>query len=166
MLVRINGLIWLLHGIVLICSFFNAIFLQFCGWTTKQILSSETKRTVFGVYRHFRNSRGWFCPRFFSFLSLLFDGEFRFSVWKPKVIAMSCHNKETISRNQGEVEVKTSKQPEAREDATEKVAVGFHFASDWSKVRREISKLITEQRLNRYNVEDYFPHFIQNCSYS
>ena len=79
--------------------FFNAIFLQFCGWTTKQILSSETKRTFFGVYRHFRNSRGWFCPRFFSFLSLLFDGEFRFSVRKPKVIAMSCHNKETISRN-------------------------------------------------------------------
>ena len=79
---------------------------------------------------------------------------------------MSCHNKETISRNQGEVEVKTSKQPEAREDATEKVAVGFHFASDWSKIRREISKLITEQKLNRYNVEDYFPHFIQNCSYS
>ena len=102
----------------------------------------------------------------FLFLSLIFDGEFRFSVRKPKVIAMSCHNKETISRNQGEVEVKTSKLPEAREDATEKGAVGFHFASDWSKFWRKISKLITEQKLNRCNVEDYFPHFVQNCSYS
>ena len=107
-----------------------------------------------------------FVPDFFLFLSLIFNGEFRFSVRKPKVIAMSCHNKETISRNQGEVEVKTSKQPEAREEATEKVAVGFHFASDWSNVWREISKLITEQKQNRCNVEDYFPHFIQNCSYS
>ena len=57
---------------------------------------------------------------------------------------MSCRHKETISRNQGEVEVKTSKQPEAGEEATEKVAVGFHFATDWSKVRREISKLINK----------------------
>ena len=40
---------------------------------------------------------------------------------------------------------KTSKLPEARENAGDQVVIGFSFVSDWSRERREFSKPITER---------------------
>ena len=42
-------------------------------------------------------------------------------------------------------DLKTSKLPEARENAGDQVVIGFSFVSDWSRERREFSKPITER---------------------
>ena len=50
-----------------------------------------------------------------------------------------------ITRNQSELKINTCNRPEARENASEKVEIGFSFASDWLRAWREFSKPITER---------------------
>ena len=48
-------------------------------------------------------------------------------------------------RNQSELKVSTCNRPQARENASHQVVIGFSFASDWLRGLREISKPITER---------------------
>ena len=50
-----------------------------------------------------------------------------------------------ITRNQSKLEVNTCKRPQARGKASDQVAIGFSFASDWLKGWREFSRPITER---------------------
>ena len=53
--------------------------------------------------------------------------------------------KGNILRSQSELEANTSKRRQARENASDQVAIGFSFASDWLKKWPEISRPITER---------------------
>ena len=44
----------------------------------------------------------------------------------------------------GELKVKRTKLPEAREDAGDQVVIGFSFASDWPRMWHEFSAPSTE----------------------
>ena len=62
--------------------------------------------------------------------SLAFSCSFRLSVVKTKTKAITTtnHNKDNITKR---TQSKTSKLPEARENADDQVMIGFSFASDW-----------------------------------
>ena len=49
-----------------------------------------------------------------------------------------------ITRSQSELKVNTRKRPQARENASDQVAIGFSFTSDWLTGWREFSRPITE----------------------
>ena len=60
--------------------------------------------------------------------------------------------------------MKTSSRPEARENASDKVAIVFSFASDWLK---DGSSFFTRHRAKickTKGVPYYFRHSIENCS--
>ena len=63
---------------------------------------------------------------------------------KPKLSQRPIKIKGNIPRSQSELKANTSKRREARENASDQVAIGFSFASDWLKKWREISRPITE----------------------
>ena len=50
-----------------------------------------------------------------------------------------------ISKSQGKLKAKTSKLPEARENACDQVAIGFSFESDWWREWCEFSGPITKR---------------------
>ena len=64
---------------------------------------------------------------------------------KPEHSQRANHSKETITRSQWELEVKTE-QPKTRENATDKVAIGFNFESVWLREWHEFSGPITWRR--------------------
>ena len=70
---------------------------------------------------------------------------FRLSVVKPKpkLSQRPIRTKVNITRSQSELKVNTSNRPEARENASDQVATGFSFASDWLRGWREFSRPIT-----------------------
>ena len=53
--------------------------------------------------------------------------------------------------------MRTRRKCQARENASDQVAIGFGFASDWLNRWRELFKPITER-----SNPDYFPHLIEN----
>ena len=55
------------------------------------------------------------------------------------IIVVKIRTKENITRNQCEFSVKISKLPGARENGSNKVAIGLSFKSDWLKKWREVS---------------------------
>ena len=63
---------------------------------------------------------------------------------KPKLSQRPIKTKRNIPRRQWKLKANTSKRRQARENASDQVAIGFSFASDWLKKWREISKPITE----------------------
>ena len=66
---------------------------------------------------------------------------------------------------QSELTVKTSKLRKARENAGDQVTIGFSFASDWSRERRECSEPITARSKAKTNaIPNYFWRSIKNCS--
>ena len=68
---------------------------------------------------------------------------------KSKLSQRPIITKVNISRSQWELKLNTCILPhldQARENASDQVAIGFSFASDWLKRWREFSRLITERR--------------------
>lgn len=66
---------------------------------------------------------------------------------------------------QSELTVKTNKLWKARENAGDQVTIGFSFASDWSRERRECSEPITARSKAKTNaIPNYFWRSIKNCS--
>ena len=62
---------------------------------------------------------------------------------KTKSITTVIHQKENITRSQWQLEVKTSKVPEAWENAGYRLTIYFSFESDWLKRWREFSGPVT-----------------------
>ena len=54
---------------------------------------------------------------------------------KTKVIATANKKKENIRRSESKLKVNTRNRPQARENASDQVAIGFSFASDWPTER-------------------------------
>ena len=64
----------------------------------------------------------------------------------PKLSQLPIRSKANIIVSQGELMVKTASQLEARENASDRVGIGFGFAFDWLSKRCDFSRPITEQR--------------------
>ena len=70
----------------------------------------------------------------------------RVSFWKHRAVFSATNQKEVyIVIRQWEITIKISKLLEARENANEKVAIVFSFASDWLGGERKFSGPITWQ---------------------
>ena len=64
----------------------------------------------------------------------------------PKLSQLPIRSKANIIVSQGELMVKTASQLEARENASDRVGIGFGFAFDWLSKRCDFSRPFTEQR--------------------
>ena len=64
---------------------------------------------------------------------------------KPKVIRTANQNKGKYHKEPVRFKVNTCNRPQARENASDQVAIGFSFSSDWLRRWREISRPITER---------------------
>ena len=64
----------------------------------------------------------------------------------PKLSQLPIRSKANIIVSQGELMVKTASQVEARENASDRVGIGFGFVFDWLSKRCDFSRPITEQR--------------------
>ena len=67
---------------------------------------------------------------------------------KIKTTTTANHSEEYISRSQWELEVKTSKLPEARENASDQVVIGLSLASDWLRKWRQSHNKVKQRKSN------------------
>ena len=69
----------------------------------------------------------------------------RFSIECGKTRTTANQDKETITWSQRELKINPCKRPQARENASNQVVIGFSLASDWLRWWREFSRPITER---------------------